>query len=344
MTSRTVVGLKPWLPWPLSQWPWWTEPVRAERLAVLRIGLAGLLLVDLLLTFLPRLTDFYGADSLGTPELFAYVRREPRWFWSFLGGVTDPHILRIAMLAWIIATASLLLGYWTRISAVLVWALAISFDNVNHYVGNAGDEVRTIILLYLVLSPCGAVWSVDHWLRRRRLGDSWSPVFVPPWPLRLLFVQMSLIYFANGMYKFSGHNWPAGDSLYYVLGDMTLARWSFAQVPVPYALTQVLTWTVLYWEMAFPLLMLLPWLAQGFCEVLRIPARGAERVDRLLRALRVITLCFGAAFHLGILLTMEIGFFPLYMLCLYLPLLPWERVECRLRLSAGAWSGDQPQR
>ena len=38
MSERTVVGLKPWLPWPLSRSPWWTEPVRAERLAVLRIG------------------------------------------------------------------------------------------------------------------------------------------------------------------------------------------------------------------------------------------------------------------------------------------------------------------
>src|SRR5205823_3952047 len=33
-----VVGLKPWFPWPLSRWRWLNEPVRAERLAALRIG------------------------------------------------------------------------------------------------------------------------------------------------------------------------------------------------------------------------------------------------------------------------------------------------------------------
>jgi hypothetical protein len=32
------------------------------------------------------------------------------------------------------------------------------------------------------------------------------------------------------------------------------------------------------------------------------------------------------AFHLGIGLFIELWVFPLYMLCLYLPLLPWERL------------------
>ena len=31
--ASTTVGLRPWLPWPLCDWHWWTVPVRAERLA-----------------------------------------------------------------------------------------------------------------------------------------------------------------------------------------------------------------------------------------------------------------------------------------------------------------------
>src|SRR5581483_5576329 len=40
MSAPVVAGLRPWYPWPLSRWRWWTEPVPAERLAALRIGLA----------------------------------------------------------------------------------------------------------------------------------------------------------------------------------------------------------------------------------------------------------------------------------------------------------------
>ena len=65
MSERTVVGLTPWLPWPLSRWPSWTEPVRAERLAAMRIALAGFLLLDQFLTYLPNLESFFGRDSLG---------------------------------------------------------------------------------------------------------------------------------------------------------------------------------------------------------------------------------------------------------------------------------------
>ncbi len=61
-----------------------------------------------------------------------------------------------------------------------------------------------------------------------------------------------------------------------------------------------MTWTVLAWEISFPLLVVMS------------------------RWTRVAALLFGVAFHLGIGLTMELGFFAPYALCLYLPLAPWE--------------------
>jgi hypothetical protein len=37
-------------------------------------------------------------------------------------------------------------------------------------------------------------------------------------------------------------------------------------------------------------------------------------------------LIFGAVFHLGTGLLLQLGPFPFYMICLYLPFFPWERV------------------
>jgi hypothetical protein len=263
--SGDVVGLRPWLPWPLSRWHWWTEPVPAERLAALRIGLAAALLLDLLTTYLP----------------------------GELPAEADGAMVRAALLLWLVAAVALLLGACSRVSAALAWGLGLSFAAANPGSENAGDVVRNIVLLYLVLTPCGAVWSVDARGRRGRVG-------VYPWALRLLFVQMVLIYFLNGLHKALGRDWQRGDALYYVLGDWTLARWSYAQVPVPYALTRLLSWLVLGWECLLPLLVL--W-----------------------RPLRVAALGFGAVLHVGIWLSLELGGFAPYMLCLYLPLLPWER-------------------
>jgi hypothetical protein len=447
MNEPTVVGVQPVLPWPLSGWRWWTVPVRAERLAVLRIALAALLLLDILSTYLPHIHDFFGQGTLGSPLIWDYLARAPKWNWSLLRGFQDPlvmtvaqlvwvgssgflllglwgrlsatpegrrqpllgwalaawtaatlvgvlglwarislrasegaslvwrvplvalgvaamfwclivwrrlaiepdvddpvlwrwallaivvsgllaavglwrhlahwheipswlrwttipwhgepAILRSAVLLWIAATALLLLGLWTRLAAVLVWLLSMSFANLNWYIDNAGDQVRGITLFYLMLCPCGAAWSVDSWWARRR-GRLVGPVYIHAWPLRLLFVQMALIYFCNGLYKAAGSDWKEGSSLHYVLSDLTLTRFSHAQLPLPYWVTQLLSWTVLAWELTFPLLVVVKWT--------RLPA-----------------LLFGVAFHLTILATMELGGFGPYMLALYLPLLPWDR-------------------
>jgi hypothetical protein len=112
---------------------------------------------------------------------------------------------------------------------------------------------------------------------------------------------MVLIYFSNGMFKLMGATWLSGNSLYYVLSDLTLARWSYAELSVPVWITKAMTWVVLGWEAGFPLSVALPWTRRA-------------------------ALWFGVFFHLGIGLTMELGFFAPYALCMYLPLVSWERM------------------
>jgi uncharacterized membrane protein YphA (DoxX/SURF4 family) len=334
MEKPQVVGLTPLWPWPLSRWRWLAAPVRAERLAILRIGLALMLLIDVLTTYVPNATLFYGADSFAGPGTWDWNRQitplehlpphslqeaqedwqksPDRWYWSLLYHQQDARVIYLAMAVWVVALVGLLLGFCTRINAVVVWTLSTSFANLNTNIDNAGDLVRGIILFYLMLCPCGAAWSVDAWLRGRK-----GPVFVSPWALRLLFVQMVYIYWCNGLHKITGDDWRSGNALYFVLGDLTLARFSYALSPLPtgasYTVTQILTWFVLTWELTLPLLLI--W-----------------------RPVRNVALVCGALFHLGILFHMELGLFPPYMWCLYLPLLPWERLADRLRAKAIPWS------
>jgi hypothetical protein len=306
MSHPIVVGLKPWLPRFLARWPSWTTPVRAERLAILRIGVAAVLLLDILANYLPHLTDLYGLNSLGESQVLWQDR--PATFWSLLGWVENPAVLHAAAIAWAVAAVLLLLGLCSRLAAAAAWALSQSFLALNPYAHNAGDTVRTIILLYLIVAPCGAVWSLDRWLRRNRPA---GPVFVHPWPLCLLLVQMAVIYFNNGVHKLIGPQWRAGSSLYYVLGDLTLTRWSYGELPLPFVVTQLLTWGVLVWELAFPLLVFLP-------------------------STRTVTLFLGVLLHVGIGLSMELGVFALYMLCLYLPFIPGSFSSIRLAAALGA--------
>jgi vitamin K-dependent gamma-carboxylase-like protein len=303
MNPRATVGITPWLPWPLAGRPWWTEPVPAERLAALRIGLGAVLLLDVLATCMIQVHDLFGPGSLGSADLLPaglhHGGLAAEWTWSLLRVHDDPRIPALAVMVWAVAAATLLLGLGSRLSAAVAWMLSVSFIQANPPVHNAGDSVRTIILFYLMLSPCGACWSLDSRWKQRRMGQS-SEVFIHPWPLRLLFVQMMVIYFSNGVCKLAGPQWRAGTSLHYVLADVSTARVSYAVLPLPDLVLRLLTWMVLAWELGFP-----------FLAVFR-PTRKAA-------------LWVGVAIHVGIGLSMELGLFSLYMLCLYLPLIPWER-------------------
>jgi uncharacterized membrane protein YphA (DoxX/SURF4 family) len=279
--------------------------------------------------------------------LFRFLQEPegPSGFLSFTwahGNWDDNAVVLDAILAiWIVATALLLVGLWTRPVAVVVWLLSTSFACANPYADNAGDQMRGIMLFYLMLCPCGAAWSVDRWWARRR-GAPAGPVYVSPWALRLLFVQMTFTYFCNGVFKIFGKTWREGYSLYYVLNDLTLTRWSYAQLRGPdwlnqvmFWLTRVMSWTVLVWELTFPLFMMLPWWYAGLANWLgALRSKVTLFVVRFLRRVRVVILLFGVAFHVGIFLSLELGGFGPYMICLYLPLVPWERWVGRARPTA----------
>jgi Vitamin K-dependent gamma-carboxylase len=299
MNNGTVVGLSPWLPGPLARSRWWTEPVRAERLAALRIAVALVLLLDVFCFYWPHRSDLFGRDSFSA--LAEPAARGPllEWHRSWLDGVDSAESWQFLLLAWAGAAGLLLVGIVPRLAAAIAWCFSVSIIHLNGGPHNSGDQVRSILLLYLILTPCGAVWSIQAWRTREwRTGL----VFVYPWALRLLFVQLAVIYFMNGIFKLRGDHWHSGLALTYVLGNVAWTRAAFETLAMPSWLLQTMTWTVLLWELGFPVFMMIPWL--------RKPA-----------------LWMGVLFHLGTGLTMRLGPFPLYMLCLYVPLLAWEGRE-----------------
>jgi hypothetical protein len=295
MNKVQIVGTAPALPWPLNRWSWFNKPERAERLAAFRIGVALVLLWDILFAYWPRAHVFFGQNSLGSPEVF--VQTSHFWIrWSAFRGIADPTAFQIIMACWALAAVCLLLGIFPRLAAAWCWLCSLSVIGINYYLHNSGDNVRSIALFYLMLTPCGAVWTLPAWW----LGRPRGPIHVQGWPLHLLLIQLALIYFVNGAYKMTSNEWQSGVLMHYVMGNLGWTRISYAMLPLPLPLLQLQTWTVLLWEACFPLLIVLP--------RTRTPA-----------------LLLGILFHVGTGVLLQIGAFPLYMICLYLPLAPWER-------------------
>jgi uncharacterized membrane protein YphA (DoxX/SURF4 family) len=292
MSEPIIHGIDPLLPWPLNRSRWWTEPVRAEGLAALRIGIALVLLTDVLAFHLPYASDLFGSGSFGAPNAFDQVRYLPPTPWSLLASVESPLAWQGILVVWALAAVLLLLGICPQLAAAVAWFIGGSVHYVNPFIFNAGDAIRNIALFYLMISPCGAVWSIPR-------RTSAAPVYIVAWPVRLLLVQLMTTYFINGLSKL-GEQWQTGDTIYYVTANICWSRWPRMVFAIPYGLTQALTFATVVWELTFPLCVL--W-----------------------RRTRWLTLALGVFFHVGTGVALKLALFPLYMLCLYLPLLPWDR-------------------
>ncbi len=287
---KNVVGTVPHLPF---SWNWMTAPVPAERLAAWRISVGVVLLLDTLLFYWPQFGLLYGPQSLAGPNVFETRFTWPRCNWSVLNWLPLNEGPWICVWAWIAVAVALIVGWRPRLAALIAWALSLSFYNTNFYLHNSGDRIRHFLLLLLIFVPTDAVWSV-----RRRPKQLVGAVYISGWPIRLMLFQMCLMYFMNGLYKMQGRMWWEGSVMWYVNHDLVWARWS--PIPVPYWITQGLTWSALLWEVGFPL-----WL--------------------MLNRTRNAALVIGVFFHLITFFHLEIAAFPLYAICLYVPLAPWER-------------------
>lgn len=251
------------------------------------------------------LYDKFGVDGI-VPQAPSY-----QFLWGVFYAYQSHQALLIGWIVLMVASVVLIAGWHSRLAAVVVFVLVMSFERRNPWIFNSGDALIRILTLYVALSPCGAALSLDQ---RRRSGSFWSAEKIKVWPLRLLQVQVSIIYIGTVIAKLHGDTWQNGTAVAYSLrlDDMLILPTPGWMTDTP-LIANAMTWGTLLVEFAIGVLV---W-----------NKRWRARV-----------LLAGVALHLGIMLTMVVGFFSMAMFVLYLAFVPWERskavaldVERRLR-------------
>ncbi|MFC4034219.1 HTTM domain-containing protein [Streptomyces polygonati] len=147
--------------------------------AIVRIGFSLTWLLYLLREF-PHRDELYGP---GSPWSFDLAKRL----------IAGNHAFSVVMWsdsrAWfeivyalaIVASATLLLGWRTRTSALLFMVGVLSLQNRSVFEGDGGDNVVHIMAIYLAFTRCGQVWSLDHRRALRRAARA-EAAAEPPTP------------------------------------------------------------------------------------------------------------------------------------------------------------------
>ncbi|MEU3692080.1 HTTM domain-containing protein [Streptomyces narbonensis] len=130
-----------------------------HQTAVVRIGFSLTWLV-FLLRELPHRHEMYGPDGPWSWELASRLIADNRAFtvlmWSD-GRLWFELVYGLAVLS----TALLLVGWHTRAVSVVFMVGVLSLQNRSVFLGDGGDNVLHLAAIYLVLTRCGQVWSLD---------------------------------------------------------------------------------------------------------------------------------------------------------------------------------------
>lgn len=137
--------------------------------AVVRIGFSATWLFFLLREF-PNRQELYGPDgpwSWGLAErLIASNHAFTVLMWS------DSTLwFEIVYAVSVLSSALLMLGWRTRATSVVFMIGVLSLQNRSVFMGDGGDNVIHLMAIYLVLTRCAQVWSLDA-ARARRLGTA----------------------------------------------------------------------------------------------------------------------------------------------------------------------------
>jgi len=264
-------------------WRAWVELLDRKEpptaLALVRILLAGVLLVDFVST---KLAGLVGPLYSPPPAGFA-------WGDAWLTGDA----------AWALAVVSLValvLGAATRVACV---AFVIASAALSHLTpdGESGlDMLARVVFLILALSRSNARWSLDAWVAKR-MGRE-VPAEIPAWPRYLLLFELVWVYFSGGMNKSSGSWGPQGGftALANALSDPHAARFSPTWVGAIYPLTRIATAATMAFELGAPLFLL------AYFKRWRVGW---------------VWIALGISFELGIAFGLRLGSFPYGMLALY---------------------------
>lgn len=289
--------------------------VDLRALALLRIAVGLLVLADLLVIRLPDHLAFFCRGGIFPLELRDKWPHNP--FPSIYLVSEEPLWVVLIFALTCLSAVALILGYRTRVAAALTWYLVTSTQIRNIYLCDGSDQLIKVILFWLALMPSGARASVDA-----RRAPQWEALPNSFFSLASAgyVQQMALIYFMAALLKTDAMWREKGDALLYILsrGELATPLGRFAS-GFPSMLGS-LTFAVQGLEFLLPILILSPW--------------ARERC----RTTAVISLTF---FHLGILLLMRIGLFPLISIGTSLALLPgpaMDFLEARCSRPAALWS------
>ena len=285
----------------------WFEPQPTSTLVLVRVAF-GVVVLVWSVSLLAVLGDLLSSGGVvpASPDRAGGT-------WGVLDIWTSDAAVVGVLVATMAAACAVIAGFMTRIAALVVFVGLMSFHARNPFAFNSGDTLLRGTAFFLMLAPSGAAFSVDALRRRGREAFFEFPARAP-WALRLVQVQLSLVYVFSVWAKVRGTTWNDGTALSSALSLDDLRRFPLPDALVHSApLINALTWGTLAVELSVAVLIWHP-------------------------VARPYVIVAGLGLHLGIDYSLRVGVFGLAIAVSYLAFTP-PPVASRVLRAAHARAG-----
>lgn len=268
--------------------------IDTRTLALIRIS-AGLCIVAQMIMIYPYRWPFF--DEKGVMP-HSDVYEHAMWSLYFING--SAQFAAALMIITGILGALFVIGFRSRLVALLLWVLMASFEQRIYWIHNGGEWYLPQILLWLTMLPIGAKWSVDALLSP---GTPKEPQKITSIAGMGLMAQVTCMYLFSGLLKVPCYEWLDGSAVHTVLNSFDIRGFGAPYVAGYYPLMQFLTIYVVYLEALAVIGLFFPW---------KTP---------IIRSLTLIQLI---AMHAGFVFLLEIGAFPFICITGLLVFIPSE--------------------
>lgn len=289
-----------------SAWnKFWFAPIDLFPAAVFRIAFAAVIFLQYAFRQV-NLLEYYsdrGVVPLAeATELLNEIFR-PAFFWF---PASDAAIVSLHAL-YLLLILLLGLGFYSRIIAVFALVIQVAFLYRNYSVAYGADIITCYWLLYLCFIESDRELSLRKKLKLPSLAPKFSDLSLSTMGVRLIQIQLCVIYGYTGFEKLKGPGWWEGTAIWQVMSNQQLTTLDLSFLQNFPMVIVLMTYSTLIFEIYFPFAVWNPktrnwWLAIGFM------------------------------FHVGIALTMGLIFFSGVMVAAYIVFLNGDYLRARLNL------------
>ncbi len=213
--------------------------------------------------------------------------------------------INIALVVLGLVSIAIIVGWRPSLWLLVAFVLLVAVQRRNGMILNSGDIILRDLTLLLALAPTGAAMSVDR-IRQHGRGSFWTSATVAPWGLRLVQLQLIVVYFFAFWSK-SGELWKNGTAVSTAFRLQDLQRFGELSVIVENIwVVTFLTWSTLVVELALAALL---WV----------------------KRLRPYLIVLGVVLHLTIDALVLVGFFGFAMVAGLMTFLDADRVDAAVK-------------